>query len=577
MPDAAETEHPRPTDSTVRELYAHAFSCAYDRCGEWLYKQVEGSAERVLNSRTAHIHARSPGGPRWLPGMSSVDNRAPENLLLMCIAHSYEIDTDETRFPPALLQEWRVAQVREYEEFRQGWVLSDAQVAEIIELSFGSPVIAAPVITGIVESVEMAVLRAISTRSGPAGAAAVWCGYRNRIRSSMMGRDPVTGERMYAEPGRADRERYAATILGQLNAVRGELEPLTDDVQAKTATARHINTATAPWCDWVTRSAEELLAAASHWPWEPPYEDNERLNEAVAELRASASALAAALRGENPDPAPEPPAEDAPDPTAVAFEEAKAQHLETLERGRAHAHVTTNPYSQALRTEIADATGNVVSIWPVWHVHEYRLDTAALVAAALTRNATDDEIVAAITEDQARRPLAVATALLTELWREMNDTGRTDLANQVREALLTELRTHDWTSEEGWTDNTINGRSMFDHWTHWTTPDEPKTVLTDALIAFPERLEDIVRVGGDWIQHHQQAFGEPGPISAVLEYRDNLPTWFPTAAVITTAATRYPHVDPATSRFDRGSGPEAPPIEGLIAQVLRLANETETL
>ena len=38
----------------------------------------------------------------------------------MCIPHSFEIDTDETRFPPELLQEWRVAQVQEYEEFRQG-------------------------------------------------------------------------------------------------------------------------------------------------------------------------------------------------------------------------------------------------------------------------------------------------------------------------------------------------------------------------------------------------------------------------------------------------------------------------
>lgn len=575
MPDAEETEHPRPTDSTVRELYAHAFSCAFDGCGEWLYKQVEGSAERVLNSRTAHIHARSPGGPRWLPGMSSDDNRARENLLLMCIAHSYEIDTDETRFPPTLLQDWRVAQVREYEDFRQGWVLSDAQVAEIVELSFGSPVIAAPVITGIVEAVEMAVLRAISTRSGPAGAAAAWREYRNRIRGSMVGRDPVTGERMYAEPGRADRERYATTIRDQLNDVRGELEPLIDDIQAKTATARHINAATAPWCGWVTRSAEELLAAASNWPWEPPYEDNERLNEAVAELREAASALAAALRGENPAPAPEPPAEPEPDPAAVAFEKAKARHLETLERGRAYAFVEGNPYNPALRAEIADAAGNVVSIWPVWHAYEYRLDTAARVAATLTKNATDDEIVAAITEDQARRPLAVATALLAELWREMNDTGRTDLANQARDALLTELRTHDWTTEEGWTDNTVNGAPMFKYWAHWTTPGEPQAVLIDALRAAPDRFEDIVRVGGEWIQH-QQAFGEPGPISAVLEYRDNLPTWFPIDAVVATAATRYPHVGPATSKFDRGTGPEAPPIEGLIAHVLRLANETET-
>lgn len=539
-------------------------------------RRSRGPPQPRLNSRVCHIHARSPNGPRWLPGMSSDDNRAPENLLLMCLPHSSEIDDFEDQYPPELLHEWRLAQREEHENIRQSWTIDEDQAAEIAELSFGSPTVAAPVITGIVEAAERAALRAISTRSGPSGAAAAWRAYRNHIRGSGAGRDHVTGEILYAEPGPGDRERHADVVRAQFTAVRAELEPLTDNVQAKTATARHINPATASWCDWVTRSADELLAAASNWPWEPPYEDNERLDEAVAELREAASALAAALRGENPTPAPEPPAETEPDPAAVAFEEAKARHLETLERGRAYAFVEGNPYNPALRTEIADAAGNVVSIWPVWHVPEYRIDTAARVAATLTNNATDDEIVAVITEDQARRPLAVATALLTELWHVLSDAERNDLADQARGALLTELRAHDWTTEEGWTNNTVNGAPMFKYWAHWATPDEPQAVLVDALRAAPDRLGDIVRVGGEWIQHHQQAIGEPGLISAVLEYRDSLPTWFPTDAVVTTAATRYPHVGPATSKFDRGTGPEAPPIEGLIAHVFRLANETET-
>lgn len=574
VPDDEENAHPRVTLATIRELYGHAFTCAFDGCHEWLHTPVAGSPRPRLNSRVCHIHARSPNGPRWLPGMSSDDNRAPENLLLMCLPHSSEIDDFEDQYPPELLQEWRLAQREEYENIRQSWTIDDDQAAEIAELSFGSPTVAAPVITGIVEAAERTVLRAVSTRSGPAGAAAAWRAHRNHIRGSGAGRDPVTGEILYAEPGPTDRERHADLVRAQLTVVRSELEPLTDDVQAKTATARHINPATASWCDWVTRSAEELLAAASNWPWVPPYEDNERLNEAVVELREAASALAAALRGENPAPAPEPPAEPEPDPAAVAFEEAKARHLETLERGRAYAFVEGNPYNPAIRNDIADAAGNVVSIWPVWHLHAYRLDTAARVAATLTNNATHDEIVAVITEDKARRPLAVATALLTELWHVLSDAERHDLANQARDALLGELRAHDWNTEEGWTDNTINGAPMFNYWAHWTTPDEPQAVLVDALRAAPDRLEDIVRVGGQWIQH-QQAFGEPGPISAVLEYRDNIPTWFPTDAVVTIAATRYPHVGPATSKFDRGTGPEAPPIESLIAHVLRLANETE--
>ncbi|MCR4512956.1 hypothetical protein [Aeromicrobium sp. 50.2.37] len=507
--------------------------------------------------------------------MSADDNRAPENLLLMCLPHSSEIDDFEDRYSPELLQQWRLAQREEYENIRQSWTIDDDQAAEIAELSFGSPSIAAPVITGVVETAERAILRALSTRSGPAGTAAAWRAYRNRIRGSGAGRDHVTGEILYAEPGAADRQRHADILRAELTAVRAELEPLTDDVQAKTAIARHLNPSTASWCDWVTRSAGELLAAASNWPWVPPYEDNERLTEAVAALREAASALAAALRGEDPAPAPAPPTAPEPDPAVVAFEEAKAQHLEALERGRAYASVEANPYNPALRTEIADAAGNVVSIWPVWHVNAYRLDTAGRVAATLIRNATDDEVVAVISEDKARRPLALVTALLTELWHVLRDAERHHLADQTRDALLTELRSHDWTTEDGWIDNTINGAPMFTYWAHWTTPEEPQSVLADVLRAAPDRLEDIVRVGGEWIQRHQQAFDAPGLISAVLEYRDNLPTWFPTEAVVTVAGNRYPHVKPATSKFDRGTESEIPSIEGLIAQVLRLANEAE--
>lgn len=99
--------------------------------------------------------------------MSSEENRAPENLLLMCIPHSYEIDTDETRFPANLLREWREAQLQQHLDVRQAWTLNDDQVAEIVRLSFDSPTIAAPVITGIVEAAERAVRRAESTLPSP--------------------------------------------------------------------------------------------------------------------------------------------------------------------------------------------------------------------------------------------------------------------------------------------------------------------------------------------------------------------------------------------------------------------------
>ncbi len=44
-------------------------------CPQPLYR-VSESGERVLNSRVAHIHARSEGGPRWNPTMTAEENRA---------------------------------------------------------------------------------------------------------------------------------------------------------------------------------------------------------------------------------------------------------------------------------------------------------------------------------------------------------------------------------------------------------------------------------------------------------------------------------------------------------------------
>jgi hypothetical protein len=237
VPEPEEIPHPRPTDATIRELYGHALSCAFDGCHEWLHKPAEGSARPVLNSRVAHIHARRPRGPRWLPGMSSEENRAPENLLLMCIPHSYEIDSDETRFPADLLRRWREAQLQEYLDVRQAWTLNDDQVAEIVRLSFDSPTIAAPVITGIVEAAERAVLRASSTRSGPATAAADWRDLRARTRGMSFGRDSETGERLYDEPSRCGA---CGALTGEGGAEAGRVEASRGQSRGRSARSR--------WC-----------------------------------------------------------------------------------------------------------------------------------------------------------------------------------------------------------------------------------------------------------------------------------------------------------------------------------------
>jgi hypothetical protein len=128
-------QHPLPTESTVKRLYAHAFRCAYYGCQRPLYKVDDLSGDRILNSRICHIHARKEGGPRWNTSQSAEENRSDKNLVLMCVEHASTIDNPDTvkHYSPKLLAEWKAEQLREFDQIRQGWVLSSEMAAEALQ------------------------------------------------------------------------------------------------------------------------------------------------------------------------------------------------------------------------------------------------------------------------------------------------------------------------------------------------------------------------------------------------------------------------------------------------------------
>ncbi|MGM0783388.1 MAG: hypothetical protein ACQEUM_04675 [Pseudomonadota bacterium] len=55
----------------------------------------------------AHIHAASPGGPRYDVSMSSTQRGAISNAIWLCSNCSIIIDRDEERYTPELLKEWK--------------------------------------------------------------------------------------------------------------------------------------------------------------------------------------------------------------------------------------------------------------------------------------------------------------------------------------------------------------------------------------------------------------------------------------------------------------------------------------
>lgn len=101
-------------ESTIKQLYGTATSCAHADCDEPLLRWVDGLDAPVLNSRIAHIHAASPFGPRYSAVMTDEDRRAFENLILLCLPHAEEIDLTalSDRYPAEALQRWKAVQLQ---------------------------------------------------------------------------------------------------------------------------------------------------------------------------------------------------------------------------------------------------------------------------------------------------------------------------------------------------------------------------------------------------------------------------------------------------------------------------------
>ena len=139
--------HPVPSTATVKQLYAMAVECAYPECAEPLYRERPDMTP-ILNSRVAHIRARSQGGARWDESMLPKDNADVSNLILLCEMHHSEIDAmpgAEMDFPVDMLREWKATQLERYRTARRSPSLSDEQVRDVAIASFGLDAVTAAV------------------------------------------------------------------------------------------------------------------------------------------------------------------------------------------------------------------------------------------------------------------------------------------------------------------------------------------------------------------------------------------------------------------------------------------------
>jgi hypothetical protein len=555
-----EQAHPPPTLATVKALYGRAFRCARPECPKPLYKIDADTGERTLNSRIAHIHARRPRGPRWNATMTSEDNRSYENLLLLCIEDSYEIDEQEQRFPAELLRIWKKAQEDEYDRLQQNWSLSDKDAEHVLDESSARVQQHAGAVVGVVRAVERLALAANQGRSGPAAAAAAWQRLRVQTRSQFLAWDS-DGNRVYAEPPRIQTDQHRTEVINALNNVSAVLTLLANDVKVELAAATASSPAVESWCRWVSDCVDEVVAASSVWPATDDLRDDNRLTDSSAQLRTAAARLAAAWRGEAteaPPPPVEPPVESDPRPDPLTV------YRELLSRARPFARVDHREYVPDLRAALVAAAPDAATLPRV--LSTIALDLAQLchLAAAVAGNACDDALAALVTSDSQVRPLSAALLLLDESRQLAEKRGRLEVAERAKSAFVSLWESVDWSHAESWEGNDACAGLMFAVAARLVSAQAVRERLGAALTTTPELVQTLVTACADW---HENVDSETWATRAFVRSYRELPAWFPTEAVQSAAAAVSPHVSAAEKdSFDADSDPER-----LIAHVLYLA------
>jgi hypothetical protein len=551
--------------STVKRLYAHAFRCANPDCSRPLYTQNNDTGDLVLNSRVAHIHARQPGGPRWIE-MPEEDNRADANLVLLCIEHSYEIDEFPDSFPADLLRDWKQAQLDEYGRAQRSWPLSDADAGRVLEAS--SRAIEhhhAGAVLGVVRTAQRLALATPKARRGPAARAADWRTARARARRAFTGWDE-DGNSVYAEPSRHETEQLRAALIAALVEACEILTPLTEDVKVELAAVEATRPAIKPWSGWVSRAVEEVVAASSTWPSPPGLEDDGRLDAAVSGLAAATEALTAAWRDESAAPSP-PPLAPEPGPTPVRRDLLR-EHRELLERARPYTRVDHRPYDAALRADLAAAAERAATIPPVPTALGVGLSATCGLAAAVAANADDHELATLMEQDAQRRPISAAVVLLEETARVAEKRGRLTVQDQAKAVLAGLWDSIDWSDPDMWDDEDKNLHVAPWAGSRVTSPEEVKERLSNAVTLRPEIVPDLVKACAGWEERRDSY---DWSMRGFQRRYSALPPWFPIESVVAAIPSIAPSA--ASVAMDAFGETVKDDTESLLAQVLHLAEQ----
>src|ERR1700733_14217213 len=81
--------------------------CSNPDCRQLTSGPKDDSASAINIGVAAHVHAASPGGPRYDAGMSRAERSAAANGIWLCQSCGKLVDSDRSRFPAELLRNWK--------------------------------------------------------------------------------------------------------------------------------------------------------------------------------------------------------------------------------------------------------------------------------------------------------------------------------------------------------------------------------------------------------------------------------------------------------------------------------------
>ena len=103
---------PRPNQkippTTKRILDIQSLNrCAFPDCTNTLIEPGAGESGPTVTGHVCHIHAVSPGGPRWKSGLTVEELNSSDNLILLCRHHHGVVDTQPKYYTVEMLRNWK--------------------------------------------------------------------------------------------------------------------------------------------------------------------------------------------------------------------------------------------------------------------------------------------------------------------------------------------------------------------------------------------------------------------------------------------------------------------------------------